>query len=72
MLIDLHALLGTDEIAVTVTDVDADPVLVAQYDELVPVLFGHKADGSHVRLCHYFLASEPVTTFFASELGSYR
>ena len=35
---------------VTVLDVDADPVLEARYDELVPVLLhGDK------ELCHYFL-----------------
>lgn len=35
---------------VTVLDVDADPILEARYDELVPVLLhGDK------ELCHYFL-----------------
>ena len=72
MLIDLRTLLGPEQIAVTITDVDTDPDLVAQYDEMVPVLIGHRADGSEVRLCHYFLASEQVTTFFASELTSQR
>ena len=71
MLTDLRALLGAEKIAVTVTDVDADPALVAQYDELVPVLIGHRADGSAVRLCHYFLASEVVMAFFASESTSH-
>lgn len=35
---------------VRVVDVDADPELVARYDELVPVLL-HGED----ELCHYFL-----------------
>jgi hypothetical protein len=35
---------------VDVVDVDADPALVARFDELVPVLF---AGGEP--LCHYFL-----------------
>jgi glutaredoxin len=35
---------------VDVVDVDADPALVARFDELVPVLF---AGGEE--LCHYFL-----------------
>jgi thioredoxin-like negative regulator of GroEL len=37
---------------VDVVDVDADPALVARFDELVPVLF---ADGAESELCHYFL-----------------
>ncbi len=39
---------------VTVIDVDADPALVALYDELVPVLVAHE-DGVATELCHYFL-----------------
>jgi hypothetical protein len=35
---------------VTVLDVDADPVLEARYDELVPVLLHGEAE-----LCHHFL-----------------
>lgn len=38
---------------VAVVDVDADPALVARFDELVPVLFG---DPAGPELCHYFLA----------------
>ena len=41
--------------AVTVVDVDGDPLLEAQYDELVPVLL-HGGN----ELCHYFL-DEPKT-----------
>jgi len=37
-------------VALEVLDVDADPVLLALYDELVPVLLH---DGEE--LCHYFL-----------------
>ena len=40
---------------VKVVDVDADPVLEAKYDELVPVLL-HCGN----ELCHYFL-DEPKT-----------
>jgi len=40
---------------VTVVDVDGDPLLEAQYDELVPVLLHGKNE-----LCHYFL-DEPKT-----------
>lgn len=37
---------------VAVIDVDADPALVARFDELVPVLYG---DPEGEELCHYFL-----------------
>ncbi|MFS2216713.1 glutaredoxin family protein [Telluria sp. Tellsp104] len=37
---------------VDVVDVDADPALVARYDELVPVL---AAEPAGTELCHYFL-----------------
>ncbi|WP_371845954.1 glutaredoxin family protein [Massilia alkalitolerans] len=40
---------------VAVVDVDADPALVARFDELVPVLYG---DPKGEELCHYFL--DPV------------
>jgi thioredoxin-like negative regulator of GroEL len=38
--------------AVDVVDVDADPSLVARFDELVPVLYAAPAGPE---LCHYFL-----------------
>jgi thioredoxin-like negative regulator of GroEL len=38
--------------SVDVVDVDADPDLVARYDELVPVLVAAPAG---TELCHYFL-----------------
>ena len=38
--------------SVDVVDVDADPALVARYDELVPVLV---AEPAGTELCHYFL-----------------
>jgi hypothetical protein len=38
--------------AIDVVDVDADPALVARYDELVPVL---AAEPAGTELCHYFL-----------------
>lgn len=54
---DMHqallALQGPGErFEVAVVDVDADPVLVERFDELVPVLFG---DLAAPELCHYFL-----------------
>lgn len=46
---------------VEVIDVDADPALVARFDELVPVLFG--ADLEAPELCHYFLDEAAVTAY---------
>ena len=52
----LQALLALQQpgerFEVAVLDVDADPALVARFDELVPVLFG---DPRGAELCHYFL-----------------
>ncbi|TKC83873.1 glutaredoxin family protein [Trinickia terrae] len=48
MRAELEPLLAEFGAQVTVVDVDTDPVLVALYDELVPVLV---CDG--VELCHY-------------------
>ena len=52
MLAALHASMARTGLPYTVEviDVDADPALVARYDELVPVLL---ADGAE--LCHYHL-----------------
>jgi hypothetical protein len=52
---------------IDVIDVDADPELVARYDELVPVLMGQKNDAdSPVQLCHYFLDPAALNTFLAA------
>lgn len=48
---------------VDVVDVDADPALVARFDELVPVL---AADGAE--LCHYFL-DEAALLAYLGRLG---
>jgi thiol-disulfide isomerase/thioredoxin len=45
---------------VEIIDVDADPALVAKYDELVPVLFG---DPDGPELCHYFLDEGKVKRY---------
>lgn len=50
MLAALDVLRGEFSFALEVIDVDADPLLEAKYNELVPVL---EADGRE--LCHYFL-----------------
>jgi hypothetical protein len=49
-------------ITVDVIDVDADPALVARFDELVPVLF---ADLSQPELCHYHLDTAKVQALLA-------
>ena len=49
--------------AVAVIDVDADPALVARFDELVPVLFGHPEQDE---LCHYHLDPARVLAYLAS------
>lgn len=64
----LHALKAMDEerrFVIEVIDVDADEALLAQFDELVPVLFGHRPDGQAIRLCHYFLDEAGVRAFLA-------
>lgn len=59
MLDALQALQADYPFTVNVVDVDADPDLVALYDELVPVLIGRRA-GTDTRLCHYFFQREQV------------
>lgn len=51
---------------IEVVDVDKDDALIAQYDELVPVLFGKKDNKDPVQLCHYFLDETKIDAFFAS------
>lgn len=64
MLVALRALVG-DAVAVDVIDVDADPALVELYDELVPVLVGHRDGEPPLQLCHYFLNENKVSEFIA-------
>lgn len=54
MLAALQAFMARQGQAYTVNvvDVDADPALVARFDELVPVL---AADPAGIELCRYFL-----------------
>jgi Glutaredoxin-like domain (DUF836) len=60
MLAALESLPGELSFSVTVVDVDADPALVALYDECVPVLV---AEGRE--LCHYFLDEPKVREYLA-------
>ena len=50
-----------------IIDVDTDEGLIAQFDELVPVLFGRKNGKDAIRLCHYFFNEQAVRSFLASE-----
>ncbi len=61
MLAALEALRREFSFTVEVVDVDADPALVAKYDELVPVL---EAGGRE--LCHYFLDAAKVREYLAA------
>jgi thiol-disulfide isomerase/thioredoxin len=63
MLNALNALQTAENpFTVEVIDVDADPALVAQYDELVPVLY---AALNEPELCHYFLDTEKVRSMLS-------
>jgi hypothetical protein len=50
---------------IDVIDIDADPALLAKYDELVPVLFGDLAEPE---LCHYFLDESSVRHYLAQRI----
>jgi hypothetical protein len=63
MLAALKAMQGAArQFTIDVVDVDADPALVARFDELVPVLFG---DLAAPELCHYFLDHDAVAAYVA-------
>jgi hypothetical protein len=62
MLAALESLRGEFDFATEVIDVDADPVLEAKYNALVPVL---EADGRE--LCHYFLDVAKVREYLRGQ-----
>ena len=61
MLAALRRLGAEHAFRIEIFDVDADPVLEARYDELVPVL---EAGGRE--LCHYHLDEAAVRDYLAS------
>ncbi|WP_206952903.1 glutaredoxin family protein [Trinickia acidisoli] len=61
MRIALEPLAHAFGATVEVVDVDADPALVARYDELVPVLVYEGRE-----LCHYRLDAERVRAALAA------
>jgi hypothetical protein len=66
---ELHAMAPNSTHEIEVIDVDADPVLVGHYDELVPVLTGTGADGRTVEICHYFLDPKGLAEFLRGATG---
>lgn len=66
MIEALQALSGEFPFTVELIDVDTDEALVAQFDELVPVLFGRLDDADAVQLCNYFLDESKVRNFLGS------
>ena len=50
--------------AISVLDVDADPALVARFDELVPVLYGAL---DQPEVCHYFLDRAAVLAYLEGQ-----
>lgn len=63
LLSALEVLQAECRFGVEVVDVDADEALVAQYDELVPVLMGREDDGRLLQLCHYHFDEVAVRAF---------
>jgi len=60
MELALAPLVAEFSAQVTVLDVDADPLLEAKYDELVPVLLHRETE-----LCHYFLDEAKTREYLA-------
>lgn len=60
MEIALGPILNEFGAVLTLVDVDADPVLEAKYDELVPVLLHGENE-----LCHYFLDEAKTREYLA-------
>lgn len=58
---------GSFEIAVV--DIDADPVLVGRFDELVPVLVVSEGENL-LELCHYFLDTDAVIAYLGRRDGA--
>ena len=57
---------GVPHFDIEVVDVDADPLLEAKYNELVPVL----VDGEGRELCHYFLDPPRVREYLSASAST--
>lgn len=66
MLEALQGLSSEYPFTVELIDVDADEALVAQFDELVPVLFGQRNGAESIQLCHYFLDEGKTRAFLTN------
>ena len=70
MRIALENLIEARQVSVEIidvdADVDADPSLLARYDEMVPVLMGRHSNGALQQLCHHFLDTDAVIAFIAT------
>lgn len=66
MLAALDKLRGEQggDFEVNVVDIDADPLLLERYDELVPVLVTDSG-GNPRELCHYFLDDATIRAYLA-------
>lgn len=62
----LRPLLAPSQTVLQIVDVDADPVLLEQYDERVPVLLAGDAASGH-EICHYFLDEQAVLAYLQEE-----
>lgn len=70
MLQALQAFSSEYLFTVDVVDVDNDDGLLAQYDELVPVLLVSNNGARPVQLCHYFLDGEKLKLFLHDAAAS--
>ncbi|MFC3111149.1 glutaredoxin family protein [Undibacterium arcticum] len=71
MLQALQPLQSDYAFTLDVVDVDADDTLLAQYDELVPVLVAQRGAAAqpvfHEQLCHYFLDEARVRAYLVGQ-----
>jgi len=67
MLEALQALSSEYPFTVEWIDIDTDEGLVAQFDEIVPVLFGQRHGAASIQLCHYFLDETKTRAFLAND-----
>jgi thiol-disulfide isomerase/thioredoxin len=63
MLEALQPLSSEYPFTIEMVDVDSDEALIAQFDELVPVLYGRKGQAEAVELCHYFFDEGKARAF---------
>ena len=66
MLAALKSFALPAQCQIDVIDVDSDPALVEQFDELVPVLFAQRPGAEPQRLCHYFFDPAALRAFLGA------